>query len=137
MILVDTGPLVAMFDASDDDHRRCVGTAKGVRVQMRTTVPVLTETFHMLGPDTPAADNLRQTVLVGALGVWWLDAQALERAFELMDQYRDHPMDFADASLVVAAEVLGVRKVFTLNRGDFSTYRLRRGHRLHAFELLP
>ena len=31
---------------------------------------------------------------------------ALTRAFALMDQYRDQPMDLADASPVAAAEVL-------------------------------
>ena len=50
------------------------------------------------------------------------------RAFELMEQYRNHPMDLADASLVVAAETLGTTKVFTLDRTDFRAYRIRRGH---------
>jgi uncharacterized protein len=45
--------------------------------------------------------------------VWWFDPPALARAFELMDAYSDHPMDLADASLVVAAEALGTRAVFT------------------------
>jgi predicted nucleic acid-binding protein len=60
----------------------------------------------------------------------------LERAFELMEKYRDHPMDLADASLVAVAEVLPTRKVFTLDRNDFSTYRLRRGHRHVAVEIV-
>jgi predicted nucleic acid-binding protein len=34
----------------------------------------------------------------------------LQRAFELMEQYADHPMDFADASLIVAAEALRTSK---------------------------
>ena len=38
-------------------------------------------------------------------------------------------MDLADASLVAAAEALGTRKIFMLDRKDFETYRLRRGHR--------
>ena len=51
------------------------------------------------------------------------------RAFELMAQYADHPMDLADASLVVAAEALAATRVFTIDRPDFLTYRVRRGHR--------
>jgi len=53
-----------------------------------------------------------------------------------MIQYADHPMDLADASLVVLAEVLKSRRIFTIDRGDFLTYRIRQGHRHLAFEIL-
>jgi len=53
-----------------------------------------------------------------------------------VEKYRDLPMDLADASLVVAAESLGTRKVFTIDRTDFRAYRVRRGHRYYAFEVL-
>jgi predicted nucleic acid-binding protein len=51
--------------------------------------------------------------------------------------YADHPMDLADASLIVAAETLGTRKVFTVDRKDFAAYRVRRGHRHYAVEIIP
>jgi hypothetical protein len=47
-----------------------------------------------------------------------------------------HPMDLADASIVVAAEELGTRKIFTLDRRDFETYRVKRGHRHYPFQIL-
>jgi predicted nucleic acid-binding protein len=53
-----------------------------------------------------------------------------------MVQYRDQPMDFADASLVVAAETLRIRKVFTLDRHDFASYRVKRGHRHYPLEIV-
>lgn len=137
MILVDTGPLVALFDPKDGQHLRCVRTLKAVREPIRTTVPVLTEAFHMLSPGSVGADRLREFVSRAALSVWWLDAPTLARAFELMDVYSDHPMDLADASLVVAAEALGTRKVFSVDRQDFETYRVRRGHRHYQFEIIP
>jgi len=42
---------------------------------------------------------------------------------ELMNQYRDLPMDLADSGLVRVAERENLREVFTLDRRDFSTYR--------------
>jgi predicted nucleic acid-binding protein len=51
----------------------------------------------------------------------------------LMEQYRDLPMDLADASLVVAAETLDQRKIFTLDR-DFQVYRFRGNQ---PFEVVP
>lgn len=137
MILVDTGPLVALFDPKDGQHQRCVRALTGLREPIRTTVPVLTETFHMLGPGSVGSDRLREFVLKGGLSVWWFDATTLSRAFELMDVYSDHPMDLADASLIVAGETLATRKVFTIDRKDFTAYRVRRGHRHYTLEIIP
>ncbi len=46
-------------------------------------------------------------------------------------------MDLADASLVTAAEGLGTRRVFTFDRNDFETYRMRRGHRHQSIPIVP
>lgn len=51
------------------------------------------------------------------------DQQNRMRAF--MEKYRDAPMDIADASLVVLAEDLKIKTVFTLDKKDFSRYRPR------------
>lgn len=137
MILVDTGPLVALFDPKDRQHDRCVATLKTLARPLCTTVPVLTETFHMLDPASRGATALRAFISRQGLSVWWLDPSSCRRAFELMDRYADHPMDLADASLIVAAESLGTRRIFSLDRRDFRAYRVRRGHREHKIELLP
>jgi predicted nucleic acid-binding protein len=137
MMLVDTGPLVALFDPKDGQHQRCVRTLKVVHEPIRTTVSVLTEAFHMLGPGSIGSDRLREFVLKEGISVWWFDQPTLARAFELMDIYSDHPMDLADASLVVAAEMLGTRKIFTVDRRDFEAYRVRRGHRHYSLEIVP
>jgi predicted nucleic acid-binding protein len=51
----------------------------------------------------------------------------------LMRQYRDIPMDLADASLVAMAEVLNKRQIFTLDH-DFYIYRLWGNQ---TFEVIP
>ena len=65
-----------------------------------------------------------------------MDDPALARAFELMAQYADRPMDLADASLITAAETLDTRRIFTIDFRDFSAYRIRRGHGHEAVEIL-
>ena len=136
MTLVDTGPLVALFDPQDRQHARCVNALKGLREPIMTTTPVLTETFHILGPASIGSDRLREFIENGGLLVWFFDRPALTRAFELMELYADHPMDLADASLVTAAEVLRTRRVFTIDRNDFETYRVRRGHRHQSIQIV-
>jgi predicted nucleic acid-binding protein len=136
MILIDAGPLVALYSPTDSDHALCASSLSDIHKPLLTTVPVLTQAFHILGPATHASDGLREFVIKGGTDVWHFNTGALVRAFELMEVYTDHPMDLADASLVTAAESLGITTVFTLDR-DFETYRFRRGHRYHAFEILP
>lgn len=136
MILIDTGPLVAVFDPLDPSHTRCAEVLRTIREPLSTTVPVLTEAFYMLRPDSVGSDGLREMVERRGVATWFFEAESLSRAFELMTQYQDHPMDFADASLVVAAEQLGVRKIFTIDRSHFATYRVRRGHRQFPLEIV-
>ena len=38
MILVDTGPLVALFDNKDAAHDRCARVLKGLREPLKTTI---------------------------------------------------------------------------------------------------
>ncbi len=137
--------------AVDVDHARSDRRGRSSRLSARarsthwdalpplalsTTVPVLTEVFHMLSPDSQGADRVRDFVAVHGLAVWFMDSERLDRAFELMEQYADHPMDLADASLIVAAEALGTRRIFTVDRRDFPTYRIRRGHRGYSVEIV-
>lgn len=137
MILVDTGPLVALFDPLDGHHQRCARALENFREPIHTTIPVLTEAFHMLGPGSQGSDRLREFIVGGGMSVWLFGRASLLRAFELMEQYADHPMDLADASLIVAAEALRTRKVFTVDRRDFETYRVRRGHRYYPLDIVP
>lgn len=136
MILVDTGPLVALFDPKDGQHGRCTTVLRKIREALFTTVPVLTETFHMLGPASQGSAQLRDFILKGGLSVWFMNHTAMERSFELMEQYADHPMDLADASLITAAETTQTRKIFTIDYNDFSSYRIRHGHRHEKVEIL-
>jgi predicted nucleic acid-binding protein len=136
MILADTGPLVALFDPADSDHQRCASLLAGIEEPLCTTVPVLTEAFHLLDPGSMGSQRLMDFITRHGLHVWFLDDAALVRAFELMVRYADHPMDLADASLVVLAERLKLRKIFTIDRNDFASYRIKQGHRNIAFEVL-
>ena len=136
MILVDTGPIVALFDPADADHQRCVDVLRTVEQSMATTVPVLTEAFHLLQPASVGAQRLMDFLADDGLRVLFLDDEGLARAFQLMARYVDAPMDLADASLVVLAERLELQEIFTLDRSHFYAYRIQRGHRHLAFELV-
>jgi predicted nucleic acid-binding protein len=60
----------------------------------------------------------------GAIHLLPLHAADVPRIRELMRKYADRPMDMADAALLCIAEREGIRKIFTVDRKDFSVYRL-------------
>lgn len=136
MMLIDAGPLVAAFSRSDRAHEGCRKKFMQLRDPAVSILPVLTEVFHLLSPESAAANDVRAVVRRGTLKLHLPDAPEIDRAFALMEEYSDLPMDFADASLIAAAETLGTRRIFTLDARDFAVYRIRRGHRLLAVEIV-
>lgn len=136
MILVDTGPLVAAFRRSDKNHATCRNKLRTLPGPFASSLNVLTEAFHLLTPGSNGADDLRTLVSEGFLKILLPEEADIARAFALMEQYRDLPMDFADASIIAAAETLKTLKVFTLDRRDFAVYRIKRGHRRYAVDLV-
>ncbi len=96
--------------------------------------PVLTEAMHLLRFSWQAQRALWSMVEDQGIRLAPLDESDAPRIGELMRKYRDLPMDFADAALVRVAERERFRRVFTLDRRDFSIYR---PFRLGRFTILP
>ncbi len=136
MTLVDTSVLVAVFDRRDARHEECRRLLEATEGDLVTTVPVLTEAAHMLGPASRSFAALRELVHRRGLSIFFLSDATFDRSLELMEEYRDQPIDLADASLVAAAESLGASKILTLDLTDFTVLRIRRGHRLERFEIV-
>ena len=67
----------------------------------------------------------------GRLSLHTITPAEADRMAALMEQYRDTPMDLADASLVAIAESLSLRRVFTVDT-DFYIYRLADGSTLEV-----
>ena len=123
MILIDAGPIVAVLYRDDHNHERCVRALRTLREPLATAWPVLTEAMYLLGFSWEAQDALWEMIDGGVLRLISLDTDDGPRMRELMRKYRDLPMDLADAALVRLAEREGLRRVFTIDRRDFSVYR--------------
>ena len=124
MILVDAGPLIALVDANDQHHAECMAALKNMREPMATVWPPLTEAMYLLVDQPRAQESLWEMVERGALQLLALDSGDAPRIRELMRKYANRPMDLADAALLRVAEREGIRKIFTVDRRDFSVYRL-------------
>ena len=129
MTLTDTGPLVALVNKNDPNHRRCLDATKRLPAgPLVTTWPCFTEAMYLLfqAGGYPAQAELWRWRTAGRLVLHDLAGNEVDRMATLMDKYNDRPMDLADASLVAAAERLGARHIFTLD-SDFHIYRLADG----------
>jgi predicted nucleic acid-binding protein len=132
--LVDAGPLVAILDRSDPHHSVCVDALRSLQSPLLTVWPVLSEAVYLLSSSWRVQRELLGDVIGGALKVLPLDEADVPRMRDLMEKYRDLPMDLADAALVRVAERERIHNIFTLDRRDFSLYRPAR---LGRFQIIP
>lgn len=123
LLLVDTGPLVALANQRDKHHAPCREFLKNYRGRLLTTWAVLTEFSH-LANSVKASIGLYQWIERGGMEIASLGRDELVSTIDWITRYADRPMDLADASLVITALKTGCCDVWTLDRADFETYRL-------------
>jgi uncharacterized protein len=120
-IVVDAGPLIALFDRDDRHHRRAVEFVRACRSRLVTNLPVLTEATFLLRFSVEAQRDLLAWAH-RSLDIDESTSADLPRIVTLLDKYRDMPADFADASLVALAERLNLSRVASVDH-DFNVYR--------------
>jgi len=133
-LIVDTGPLVALLDATDPDHARCAALLRDTAEPRILPVCVLVEVEYLLRPWPRAFPALLEDVRRGAFELLDLPARWLLRSGELVERYRDLPLGLVDATVITAAEMLDEPKVATLDRRHFSVVRPQH---VDALMLLP
>jgi uncharacterized protein len=126
MIIVDTGFWLALGNKKDESHQAAKTLFQSlVNEKFITTWCVATETCYLLqervGVDAPK--SFIHKISTGKLIVFDLKPIHCPRIEELMQKYRDLPMDLADASLVILAEELGQGRILSVDYRDFNTYR--------------
>jgi predicted nucleic acid-binding protein len=134
MILIDAGPLVALISAGDNHHESCRAALETIQEPIATVWPAFTEAMYLLRSSWQAQRALWQMVERAALDLIEIEIEDLARVRALMEKYRDLPMDLADAALVCVAEREKIRRIFTLDRRDFTIYR---PNGIGRFSILP
>ena len=123
-ILIDSGPLIALFDSSDRYHSKALEFIQQNSSQLITTIASITETLHLLDFNRNAQIDFLEWISRGSVEVHNIENSDFQRLKELTEKYRDLPMDFADSCLVLLAEKLSIKTIATIDR-DFSVYRIK------------
>jgi len=123
-ILIDSGPLIALFDASDRYHVAATKFLKNNTYPLLTTIASITETFYLLDFNSNAQIDFLEWIYRGGIEIYPIGNNAIRRIKQLIEKYSDLPMDFADACLVYLAEKLKLNTIVTIDR-DFNIYRIK------------
>ena len=135
-LILDTGPLYASLDRSDQDYAACRALIEAANEPLVIPAPVLVEVDYWihrrLGPGALVA--LLADIEAGAYVVADLTTSDYARVRELCDRYADADVGFVDAAVLAVVERLGEAKLATLDRRRFGLLRPR--HR-ESIDLLP
>ena len=125
MILCDAGVLLCLVDRTQPQQKAYKSTVMRLAKPLVTTWSCLTEAMYLAlhRGGWQMQKQLGQLLLDKLLTVYEIQESDYSRLLALMEQYRDRPMDLADATLVVAAEKTGYRQILTLD-SDFLFYRI-------------
>lgn len=134
--LVDAGPLYAYVDADDAHHQECLALLEDHPAPLAVPVLVVAEVAYLVGTRLGAEAEVR---LLGDLAGDAFVTLPVEEAdwlriAELVARYRDLPLGTVDASIVAAAERLGIATIATLDRRHFGVVR---PDHVATFELIP
>lgn len=130
-VIVDSGPLYALFDRDDRYHHASRSWFSTNRRPLITNAAVLTEVTHLLGRWCGVKHQLLFLEFMMQPG-WQIEPLSvdLHRIRNLMEKYRDLPADFTDASLLALAERLRCTDIATTDQRDFSVYSPEHTERL-------
>ncbi len=133
-VLADTGPIVAILSRRDQHHRVCVEALRDMPGPLFTCWPVITEAAWLLRRDSDAVVTLLNSLDNGFLEILPLMGADARPIASIMQKYRDIKIQLADAALLHIAARNGLDTIFTLDRRDFSVYRLPKGR---VFRIIP
>lgn len=135
-LILDTGPLYASLDRSDDDHARCRHLIETATEALLIPAPVLVELDYLihrsLHPGVLVA--LLDDIADGAYEIVDLAPLDYRRTRELCDRYADSDIGFVDAAVLAIVERLDEPKLATLDHRHFQVLRPRH---VDALQLLP
>ena len=129
-LIADAGFFVAIGRRADPRHSGAVAFSERFSGQLVTTSAIVVEACHFLTPE--ARINLLNSA-GPRLAVVDVPVRSYPDLAATIGKYSDREVDFADASLVWLADQTGLKRILTVDVGDFSTLRLRNGKR---FELI-
>jgi uncharacterized protein len=125
-VLADSGLFVALFNPKDKHYASCHAFMQQYRGVLITCWAAFTEATSMMSHMHVGQLFKWAQKLIAAkkLIIEHPPAEAVMPLWDLLNKYEDLPMDFCDASLVYLATTHKIDHIATIDKRDFSVYRL-------------
>lgn len=133
--VIDSGPLIALFDKDDDHHHKIISFIKNYNGTLYSTIAVVTEVTHLLDFNLAVQLDFLKWISRGAITLIDIKQEDLEDICSLTEKYSDLPMDFADASLVHISEKLQIDKVISIDSDCYIYRTLSNGYLSNLLDL--
>lgn len=130
-VIADTGFLVALGRQKDPYHVAATGFLAGNDLPLVTVSAVIAEACFFFTAEAKRA--LLDWVADGGVGVVDVPGGGYRAISATVAKYADRDIDFADAALLWLANEASLRRILTVDKGDFGAFRLKGGRR---FELV-
>lgn len=120
--LIDSGPLIALFDKSDKYHYQVLAFLKGFQGELITTWSVITEVSRMLDFNLQVQLDFIKWIELGGIRLYEISQKELFEIRIMMEKYSDIPMDLADSTLMYVANKESINSIVSID-SDFDIYR--------------
>jgi predicted nucleic acid-binding protein len=123
MILIDTGPIVALLDKRDQHHETCKTHAERLPEVLTTCWPVVTEACYLLRHRPDLVERFIEAINEGYYELLDIPSEEITQVGGVMEKYGDQEIDLADACLVHLACRENITTVFTVDDRHFQLFR--------------
>jgi predicted nucleic acid-binding protein len=123
MLIVDTGFLVALYIRRDKLHSHALNFLQQNQQSLVTTAAVIVESCYFL--DAKAKVALLNWVQLGGVEIVDVPIFAYSEIAQTIEKYADHDIDFTDATLIWLANKYRYQQILTVDKNDFSAFRLK------------
>ncbi|TGK79865.1 PIN domain-containing protein [Leptospira montravelensis] len=124
--LVDSGPIIALFNSKDKFHKPTLKFLKSFNGELVSSWPVITEVVYLLSFSVEAQSDFLEWIERGSIKIFDLNIEDHKYIKNRMKKYSDLPMDLADASLMCISEKMGIERIVSID-SDFSIYKNLKG----------
>jgi predicted nucleic acid-binding protein len=139
--LLDAGPIIGLFNQDDDWHKRCFSFFAELDFELIITEAVISEVIYKIQKEkrknkaVEAVTTLLDDIEKDRYKVHFLKKNDFQRIKALRIKYADqNRLDYADLTLVIAAEDLNLNNIITIDKNDFEKLQWNNKHHFNVIQ---
>ncbi len=133
-VIADTSGIIAFLDKDDQYHSLAVNIIKNYQIFIPATVLPEVDYLATKYLGERVARAFLEDLADGYFTYLSINLDDINQATSIMARYKDLPLGFVDASLIVLAERHQIKRILTLDRRHFN---LLQSDRIDYLEILP